>query len=148
LADRNFALGFNRLVYHVFTHNPWLDRKPGMTLDAIGLYFQRDQTWWKQARAWVDYTKRCQALLQIGNPVTDIAVFTGEELPRRAVLPDRLVPVLPGIFGKEQVDAEGKRLANKGEPLRTLPAGVTHSANMADPEKWIDPLKGYAYDSY
>ncbi|TDH27499.1 DNA-binding protein [Segetibacter sp. 3557_3] len=148
IADRNYALGINKLVYHVFTHNPWLNRKPGMTLDAIGLYIQRDQTWWKQAKAWVDYAKRCQALLQFGRPAADVAVFSGEEYPLRSVLPDRLVAALPGIFGKGTVEKEQERLANRGEPLRTLPQGVVHSANMADPENWIDPMRGYAYDSY
>lgn len=85
--------------------------------------------------------------MQYGVPVTDIAVFTGEEIPRRAILPDRLVPSLPGIFGKERVESERKRLANEGQPLRVMPVGVTHSANMADPEKWINPMRGYAYDS-
>jgi hypothetical protein len=148
LADRNFALGINRLVYHVFVHNPWLNKKPGMTLDPIGLYFQRDQTWWKQSNAWVDYAKRCQALLQLGKPVVDIAIFTGEELPRRAILPDRLVSTLPGIFGKEIVERESTRLANHGQPLIQSPQGVTHSANITDASDWIDPLHGYAYDSY
>ncbi|WP_461111807.1 glycosyl hydrolase [Spirosoma jeollabukense] len=148
LQDRNYALGINKLVYHVFTHNPWLDRKPGMTLDGVGLYFQRDQTWWKPARAWVDYARRCQTLLQIGRPVADIAVFTGDDIPSRAVLPDRLVSTLPGIFGKDVVEKEAKRLTNVGQPLRQKPAGVTHSANMADPENWVNPLRGYAYDSF
>ncbi|MGN7990327.1 glycosyl hydrolase [Pedobacter sp. 22226] len=148
LQDRNYALGINKLVYHVFTHNPWTDRKPGMTLDGVGLYFQRDQTWWKAGKAWIDYAERTQNLLQQGKPVVDIAVFTGEELPRRSVLPDRLVETLPGIFGEEVVEAEKKRLANVGEPLRQIPAGVTHSANMADPENWVNPLRGYAYDSF
>ena len=148
LQDRNYALGINKLSYHVFTHNPWIDRKPGMTLDGVGLYFQRDQTWWKLGKAWVDYATRSQELLQQGKPVADIAVFTGEELPRRSVLPDRLVETLPGVFGYKVVEAEQKRLANIGEPLRQIPAGVTHSANMADPENWINPLRGYAYDSF
>ncbi|MBT2561231.1 DNA-binding protein [Pedobacter sp. ISL-68] len=148
LQDRNYALGINKLVYHVFTHNPWTDRKPGMTLDGVGLYFQRDQTWWKAGKAWIDYAERTQNLLQQGKPVVDIAVFTGEELPRRSVLPDRLVETLPGIFGADVVEAEKKRLANVGEPLRQMPAGVTHSANMADPENWVNPLRGYAYDSF
>ena len=148
LADRNFALGINRLVYHVFTHNPWMDRKPGMTLDPIGLYFQRDQTWWKQARAWVSYAKRCQALLQMGKPVVDIAVFTGDDFPRRAILPNRLVDVLPGIFGKEIVEREKKRLRNEGSLTVQSPQGVTHSANITDAGDWIDPLHGYKYDSY
>lgn len=148
LQDRNYALGINKLVYHVFTHNPWTDRKPGMTLDGVGLYFQRDQTWWKAGKAWIDYAERTQNLLQQGKPVVDIAVFTGEELPRRSVLPDRLVEILPGIFGADVVEAEKKRLANVGEPLRQIPAGVTHSANMADAENWVNPLRGYAYDSF
>jgi hypothetical protein len=148
LGDRNLALGINKMVLHVFTHNPWMDKKPGMTLDGVGLYFQRDQTWFKQSKVWIEYLTRCQALLQMGKPVVDIAVFTGEEVPRRSILPDRLVNTLPGIFGKEKVTEEKKRLANIGQPLRTIPDGVTHSANMADPEDWIDPLNGYAYDSF
>ena len=148
LGDRNFALGINKMVLHVFTHNPWLDKKPGMTLDGVGLYFQRDQTWFKQSKVWIDYLTRCQALLQMGKPVVDIAVFTGEEVPRRSVLPDRLVSSLPGIFGKEKLAAEKKRLQNNGQPMRQIPDGVNHSANMADPENWIDPLNGYAYDSF
>jgi hypothetical protein len=148
VGDRNFALGINKMVMHVFAHNPFLNRKPGVTLDGVGLYFQRDQTWFKQSKAWIEYLTRCQALLQMGDPVVDVAVFTGEEVPRRSVLPDRLGSVLPGIFGKEKVEAEKKRLENKGQPLRQIPDGVTHSANMADAEDWIDPLNGYTYDSF
>lgn len=147
LADRNFALGINRFVFHVDVLNPWLDRKPGMTLNGVGSFFQRDQTWWKPGQAWVKYVQRCQSMLQMGHPVTDIAVFTGEETPRRAILPDKLVNTLPGIFGAARVKSEAERLANKNEPMRVLPKGVTSSANMADPEKWINPLRGYAYDS-
>ncbi|UOQ96730.1 DNA-binding protein [Hymenobacter sp. 5317J-9] len=148
LQDRNYALGVNRLVYHVFTHNPWLDRKPGMTLSSIGLFFQRDQTWWKPGRAWVDYARRCQALLQLGRPVVDVAVFTGEETPRRAILPNRLVNDLPGIFGPQAVAAEQKRLANAGLPMREQPEKISASANMETADMLVDPLHGYAYDSF
>lgn len=147
-GDRNFALGANRFFIHVFTHNPWMTRRPGMTLDGVGLYYQRDQTWFPQSKAWVDYLARCQSLLQSGSVVTDIAVFTGEEIPRRALLPDRLVQTLPGIVGQARVQSERSRLLNIGQPLRQIPDGVTHAANMADPENWIDPLNGYAYDSF
>lgn len=148
VGDRNFALGINKMVLHVFTHNPWLDKKPGMTLDGVGLYYQRDQTWFKQGKAWIEYLARCQAMLQLGKPVVDIAAFTGEEIPSRSVLPDRMLETLPGIFGSTKVAEEKKRLANIGEPLRQIPDGVNHSANMADPEDWIDALNGYKYDSF
>lgn len=148
VADRNFALGINRMVFHVFTLNPWNDRKPGMTVDKVGTFFQRDQTWWKPGKAWIKYITNCQTQLQQGNPVVDIAVFTGEETPRRAVLPDRLVNVLPGIFGAERVEQERVRLLNAGIPVRSKPSGVKTQVNMADPENWVDPLRGYAYDSF
>lgn len=148
LTDRSFATGINRFVLHVNAHNPWLDRKPGMTLDGIGLFFQRDQTWWKPGKAWIDYLQRCQALLQLGKPMADIAVFTGEEVPSRAILPDRLVTTLPGIFGADVVKREKERLGNKNIPLREITEGYVSVANMADPENWADPLRGYAYDSF
>ncbi len=148
LQDRNYALGINRLVFHVFTHNPWPDRKPGMTLGGVGTFLQRDQTWWPQANAWIDYTQRCQWLLQQGRPVADIAVFTGDELPRRAVLPERLLATLPGLFGSERVKSEAIRLKNEDEPTTKVPNGVVHSANMTDPALWPDPLDGYAFDSF
>lgn len=148
VGDRNFGLGINKMVLHVFTHNPWMDKKPGMTLDGVGLYFQRDQTWFKQGKAWIEYLSRCQALLQLGSPVVDVAVFTGEALPRRSILPYRLVNSLPGIFGEEKCAAEKRRLENNNQPLRQIPDGVSHSANMADPEQWLNPLNGYTYDSF
>lgn len=148
VLDRNYALGINRLVYHVMVHNPFMDRRPGMTLDGIGLFFQRDQTWWPGgAKAFTTYAARCQTLLQYGHPVVDIAVFTGEEMPRRAILPERLVPSLPGLFGGKTIERERNRLANENLPLRTI-VGVTQSANMTIPEDWINPLRGYAYDSF
>ena len=148
LGDLNFALGINRMVYHVYTHNPWLDKKPGMTLDGVGLCFQRDQTWWKPAKAWIEYISRCQTLLQQGLPVVDIAVFTGEETPRRALTPDRLMHFLPGLFGEEKLLKEKVRIRNKGLPLKEQPGGVFHSANTFASEPWVNPMRGYHYDSF
>jgi len=147
LLDRNFCLGMNRLFFHVFTHNPWTDRRPGMTLDGIGLFFQRDQTWFPESRALVDYVTRCQRYLQKGMPVVDIAVYTGEEMPSRALTPDKLVPMLPALFGSRRVASERRRLANQGQPMIESPVGVRHSAGILDLKDWVNPLHGYHYDS-
>ena len=146
LLDRNLALGMNRLFFHVFTHNPYMDKKPGMTLDGIGLFFQRDQTWFPEARAFVDYVTRCQRWLHRGWPVVDIAVFTGDEMPRRAWRPEQLADMLPGLIGKERVEAEHKRLRNEGVPMEESPVGVKHTV-MANPADWVNALGGYNYDS-
>ena len=148
MADRNYALGINRFFYHVFVHNPWLDRKPGMTLDGIGTYFQRDQTWWEPGEAWIEYCRRIQFQLQRGYPVIDLAVFTGEELPSRSVLPDRLLPFIPNVFGKARVQSEKNRLDNEGLPTARMPKEVRYSKNMTDLNHWINSLNGYKYDSF
>ncbi|WP_304199138.1 glycosyl hydrolase, partial [Flavobacterium alvei] len=141
-------LGINRFFYHVFVHNPWTDRKPGMTLDGVGSYFQRDQTWWKPGKAWVDYCQRVQFQLQKGKPVIDLAVFIGEDLPSRSMLPDRLVPFIPNVFGKERLESEAIRLKNEGQPSIKMPKEVTSTKNSTDLSQWINSMNGYQYDSF
>ncbi|TDD97812.1 glycosyl hydrolase [Flavobacterium cellulosilyticum] len=148
LADRNYALGINRFFYHVFVHNPWIDRKPGMTLDGIGTFFQRDQTWWKPGKAFFDYCQRVQFQLQKGKPVTDLAVFIGEDLPSRSVLPDRLLPFIPNVFGEARIESEKARLANEGQPSARMPKEVKYSKNSTDLSEWINAMNGYQYDSF
>ena len=148
LADRNYALGINRFFYHVFVHNPWLDRKPGMTLDGVGSYFQRDQTWWEPGKSWINYCRRTQFELQKGKPVIDLAVFTGAEIPTRSVLPDRLLPFIPNVFGEERIESEHLRLENNGQPTDQQPKEVTYSKNTTDLSQWVNALNGYKYDSF
>lgn len=148
LLDRNYCTGMNALVFHVNVHNPWLDRRPGMTLDGIGTFFQRDQTWWTAMPAFTSYISHCQSLLQDGAPVVDIAVYTGDEVPRRAILPERLISSLPGLYGADLISRESARLRNEGQPMEISPVGVSHTANIPKAEDWINPLHGYAYDSF
>lgn len=147
LLDRNYCWGMNKMVLHVNAHNPWLDRRPGMTLDGIGLFFQRDNTWYPMADGLTSYMSRCQRWLQRGEPVADMAVFSGEEMPRRSLTPDKLVGLLPGLFGAERVEAERKRLANDGCPMVESPVGVRHNANIFSLDGWNNPLHGYQYDT-
>ncbi|MBD0823763.1 glycosyl hydrolase [Aestuariibaculum marinum] len=148
MADRNYALGINRFFYHVFMHNPWVDRKPGMTLDPIGTFFQRDQTWWEPGSAFFEYCKNIQYQLQKGQPVIDFAVFTGEDIPSRSVLPDRLVSFMPNIFGAERVASEAIRLQNEGQPTARMPKEVKYTKNSTDLSEWVNALNGYKYDSF
>ncbi|MBQ9399919.1 MAG: family 78 glycoside hydrolase catalytic domain [Bacteroidales bacterium] len=148
LLDRNWASGFNALAFHVWVLNPWMDRRPGMSLDGIGFAMQRDQAWMPLAGALTGYVTRCQNLLQAGRPAIDIAVFTGEEVPRRSVLPDKLVASLPGPMGAARVASEKERLSDKGLGRTTLPQGVNWTSGTYLGEDWVNPLDGYQYDSF
>lgn len=80
-GDLAFCSGINRLIFHRYAHQPWNDRRPGMTMGPHGFHFERTITWWKQAPAWTSYLARCQYLLQQGGFVADVCCFIGEDSP-------------------------------------------------------------------
>ena len=106
LGDRKYCEGINRFMLHVYAHQPWLDRAPGMTLNGIGTFFSRTQTWWKPAKGWFDYLRRCQALLQEGQAVAAICYFTGENLPVRSLLPRQLSEPLPEGYSYDCINRD------------------------------------------
>ena len=148
LLDHNYCIGINSIVFHVNTHNPYVDKAPGMTLDGIGTFFQRDNTWWKEMPVFDNYISKTQALLQYGKPVSDIAVYTGDEMPRRSIMPERLTSTLPGLFSEKTLQEEATRKANVGQPIEVSPVGVTHTKNMTKADDWVNSLNGYRYDSF
>jgi len=106
LGDHNYCEGINRFMLHVYAQQPWLDRAPGMTLNGIGSFFSRTQTWWKPGKAWFDYLRRCQALLQAGLPVSDVCAFMGENIPARALLPRQLSVAIPPGYAYDSVNRD------------------------------------------
>jgi len=76
-CDWVYSEGLNRIIYHRFAHQPWLNpiRLPGMTMGPFGTHFDRTQTWWKQVKPWLAYQQRCQHLLQEGTFVCDTAWY-------------------------------------------------------------------------
>ncbi len=99
-ADWAFCMGINRLVFHRYAHQPWLDRVPGMTMGPYGTQYERTQTWWEFSGPWHKYLTRCQFMLRRGEPVTDILYLAAEGAPHvfrppptalagNSVMPDR-----------------------------------------------------------
>ncbi|RPI48573.1 MAG: hypothetical protein EHM56_13500, partial [Chloroflexi bacterium] len=80
-ADWAFCMGINRLVFHRYAHQPWLDRSPGMTMGPYGVHYERTQTWWPMVGAWHTYLARCQAMLRRGRPVADICYLAPQGAP-------------------------------------------------------------------
>lgn len=80
-TDWAFCIGINRLVFHRYAHQPWLDRAPGMTMGSIGMHYERTQTWWELSQAWHTYLSRCQYILRQGQGVADLLLLTPEGAP-------------------------------------------------------------------
>ena len=131
LADAAFSEGINRLVFHRYAHQPWLDRKPGMTMGQWGIHYERTETWWEQSKPWHEYLARCQFLLQRGLFVADFCYLTAEGAYTAAPTPDKLQPSPPIGYDYDIASPEVvlNRMSVVNGPLPPLsPSPVSHSA--------------------
>lgn len=72
--------GLNLLVWHAFVCSPESEGIPGQQYFA-GTHLNPLVTWWDKSKPFFDYINRCQALLQEGLPVADVAYFYGSHVP-------------------------------------------------------------------
>jgi hypothetical protein len=82
LGDRAFCDGVNRFVFHRYAMQPWLDRRPGMTMGPWGLHYERTETWWELSPGWHEYLARCQFMLRRGQFAADICYLQAEAPPQ------------------------------------------------------------------
>ena len=136
-GDWFYSLGINRLVFHVFVHQPYTTAKPGMTMGPFGTHFDRNNTWTEQAYGWTNYLKRAQSLLQRGLCVADICYFKGDE-PASGV-PD-IYPLIPEGFVGDVVspNALQNRFSIKNNKI-VLPDGMQYRVCMMAPLDAILP---------
>jgi hypothetical protein len=80
-GDWSFCEGINHFVLHVYIHQPWEEKAPGVNA-WFGTEFNRHNTWFEQSKTWIDYLRRCCWLLQQGNRVADVAYFIGDDAPK------------------------------------------------------------------
>lgn len=101
-GDRFFTEGINSTLLHVYIHQPFEDREPGM--DAwFGNEFNRKNTWFSQMDVFTNYLKRCNFLLQQGDYVADVAYFIGEDAPKMTGI---CTPALPAGYSFDYINAE------------------------------------------
>ncbi|MRG44722.1 glycoside hydrolase family 2 [Chitinophaga sp. SYP-B3965] len=101
-GDWSFTEGINHTLLHVFIHQPYEDRNPGVNV-GFGTEFNRKNTWFYQGKAFVDYLRRCNFILQQGKPVNDIAYFIGEDAPKMTGVRD---PEIPQGYSYDYINAE------------------------------------------
>ncbi len=101
-GDWAYCEGINHFVLHVNIHQPWDDKKPGMCA-WFGSDFNRNCTWFPSSKSWIDYTRRCHALLQQGNNVADVAYFIGEDAPKMGGIRN---PALPKGLSFDYINGE------------------------------------------
>lgn len=126
VGDRAFANGLNRVIFHRYAMQPWLDVKPGMTMGPWGTHFDRTQTWWTEAKEWLRYLSRCQYMLQRGRFVADVAYYYGEGAPVDLPSQASLKPAIPAGYDYDGVDANAVRLMTVRDGRVVLPSGMSY----------------------
>lgn len=122
-GDRFFAEGINNTLLHVYIHQPYENKRPGVNA-WFGNEFNRFNTWYYDMDLFVDYLKRCNFLLQQGRYVADVAYFIGEDAPKMTGVQD---PALPKGYSFDYMNAEVilNRMSMKNGRF-TLPDGLSY----------------------
>lgn len=126
LGDFQFCEGINKFIFHRYAMQPWLDKKPGMTMGPWGLHFDRGVTWWEQGRDWIKYITRCQYLLQSGKPVADVLCFAGEDAQAQAHWAKSLTPPVPEGYDYEFIHLASLRTAKADDGQILLSNGLKY----------------------
>jgi hypothetical protein len=122
-GDWSFCEGVNHVMLHVYIHQPWDDKLPGVNA-PWGTEFNRNNTWFEQGKAWIDYERRCCWLLQQGWRAVDVAYFIGEDTPK---MTGERNPKLPAGFDFDYINAdviENSFAVKQGQLV--LPHGVSY----------------------
>lgn len=141
LGDYSFSRGVNRFALHVWPHQAFPERVPGVTLfNVYGTVFSGNQPWHDLGRPWFDYLHRSQAMLQQGIPIADVCYFVGEELPNDAIERQELNPALPFGYDYDCINRDALLTrATAREGRLVLPDGVSYSLLVLPDSRRMTP---------
>ena len=128
--------GINHFILHVYIHQPYEDKVPGVNA-WFGTEFNRNNTWFYQSKAWIDYLRRSHYMLQQGHYVADVAYFIGEDAPKMTGIRD---PQLPEGYSFDFINAEviENRLEVKDGRF-VLPDGMSYRLLVLPPLTTMRP---------
>jgi hypothetical protein len=137
-ADRVFWEGANHMVWHTWAHNSPEAGLPGWAYGA-GTHLNRNVTWWRKARPFIDYLARASFLLQRGRFVADVLYYYGDQ-GFNFVGPRRNEPGLgPGYdYDVTNADVLLNRLTVR-EGRLALPDGMSYSVLVLPDREEINP---------
>lgn len=142
LGDWAFCEGINRIVFHRYAAQPYLNAAPGISMGPFGVHYERTQTWWEQSKAWHEYLTRCQSLLQQGQFVADLIYLAPEGAPRSFMAPDetQIASHVRGGYGFDGCSAD---MVLNGMSVKdgkiVLSGGMIYKALVLPPVETMTP---------
>ena len=143
LGDFAFVEGVNWIVFHRYAHQPYRNIVPGMTMGFWGSHFDVGNSLWPMlGSSYFEYLWRCQAMLQLGDFVADLAYYVGDHVPVRQLDLNDYVKRPPagydydlinsGVLQGAHINSDGCLQLSSGMRYRALI--LPKSANVMLPE--------------
>jgi len=126
-GDYFYCQGLNRIIFHTYVHQPWMNVLPGMTMTRYGMQFNRNNTWFEKSSEWVKYMTRCQYLLQEGQFVADLCYLSSEDSLSRPQMTQLLSPPPPFGYDYDFCTVENLMQMNVKDGRIYLPSGMSYS---------------------
>ncbi|WP_277557750.1 glycosyl hydrolase [Ereboglobus sp. PH5-10] len=126
LADNALALGINQFVVLAYVHQPWDDRKPGVTEDRYYLPYQRHNTWWEYSGGFWNTLARSSHMMRQGQPVADLLYHLGNDVPLK-IFPARMRPAPPDGYDYDVCGDEPLLMAAVKDGRVVMPGGMSYS---------------------
>ena len=135
-GDWSFTEGVNNTLLHVYIHQPYENRPPGVNT-SFGNEFNRLNTWYSHLGLFVSYIKRANYMLQQGQNIADVAYFIGEDAPKMTGIRD---PEIPKGYSYDYINAEviERDLTVKDGKL-VLPHGTSYRVLVLPKQETIRP---------
>jgi hypothetical protein len=135
-GDWSLTEGINHHVLHLYIHQPDDSRVPGVNA-WFSSEFNRHNTWFQQGKAYFDYLRRAQHMLQQGNYVADVCYFIGEDAP---IMTGATIPELPKGYSFDYINAEVilNRLSVEDGRF-VLPDGMSYRIMVLPPLQTMRP---------
>lgn len=135
-GDWSFTEGINHFVLHLYVHQPDDQRVPGVNA-WFSTEFNRHNTWFTKSKAYFDYLRRSQHLLQQGKYAADVCYFIGENTP---IMTGVQNPELPEGYSYDYINAEvilNKLTVKDGKFV--LPDGMSYNLMVLPPFDTMRP---------
>lgn len=138
LADAAYAFGINEFVVCAVAYQADAAGRRLNTANGRQYVLNRLNTLWPLSRPFWDYQARCSWMLRQGKPVSDFALYLGDDVPKR-ILSHLLPPIPQGYdFDALTTDALLHRIQAVDGRL-VLPDGVSYSMLLLPSDEALTP---------
>lgn len=124
LADFAYASLLNEFVVCASAYQPRLDQIPGNVANGRQYCLNRNNTIWPYSKPFWDYQARCAGLLRKGQPVIDVLVYAGDDVPVKTLA--HLLPLLPEGYNFDITTADGLDGARVENGRLVLKSGMSY----------------------